>query len=619
MVMYGNSYINVEGHAEIPAGVDKIGQRAFMGIKQLKSVSIPNSVSAISWYAFSGCVSLTSITIPDTVKKIGKRSFECCDALTEVVLPDGIKEIGDETFFRCSSLQEVVIPDTVTSIGKGAFSQCSSLRKIVLPKNLKTIDEDAFYGCPLQEVSLPEGLERIGAHSFRYCSSLEALTIPESVKTIDRGAFDNCHKLKTLTLPKKMEELGDAAFCCCWALERIDIPEGITRIGPDVFFGCGAAHVHLPSTVKEFCPDGNEWKTLSISPDNEVLTIESNCLIDRNKRELLYVFPEATKLPENLKSIHLEDSAFPSFFDVEELIIPEGITHISSLPFHSMEKLKNLVLPKTMQSIGKGFLKSYPFPAISVPLALLLSENFEPWQTVCRVDLIGVTSADENLKIRIKNKFPINRWTERILSVYIDGQLIYPSESLLNTKVQAMEREKQSRELEHVEKERREREKKAEDKMLESMCESIIGAAGFKYIYFSSSEYTYFRTNPNIEVVVFNVLEIKLELQVETAREDLEFLLDVATSFRKAMAEYADSTPAGSIRINYRGNGDRGLRFVSGQPIPGVPFHFRVTEKTAKKAFQALVNLEDAYDQLSQKYGNKVERLGFHEWLFYYV
>ena len=143
--MYGNSYINVEGHAEIPAGVDKIGQRAFMGIKQLKSVSIPNSVSAISWYAFSGCVSLTSITIPDTVKKIGKRCFECCDALTEVVLPDGIKEIGDETFFRCSSLQEVVIPDTVTSIGKGAFSQCSSLRKIVLPKNLKTIDEDAFF------------------------------------------------------------------------------------------------------------------------------------------------------------------------------------------------------------------------------------------------------------------------------------------------------------------------------------------------------------------------------------------------------------------------------------------------------------------------------------------
>lgn len=617
--MYGNSYINVEGHAEIPAGVDKIGQRAFMGIKQLKSVSIPNSVSAISWYAFSGCVSLTSITIPDTVKKIGKRCFECCDALTEVVLPDGIKEIGDETFFRCSSLQEVVIPDTVTSIGKGAFSQCSSLRKIVLPKNLKTIGEDAFHGCPLQEVSLPEGLERIGAHSFRYCSSLEALTIPESVKSIGLGAFDNCHKLKTLTLPKKMEELGNAAFCCCWALERIDVPEGITSIGPDVFFACEAAHVHLPSTLKEFCPDGNEWKTLSISPDNKVLTIEYNCLIDRNKRELLYVFPEATKLPENLKSIHLKDSAFPSFFDVEELIIPEGITHISSLPFHSMEKLKKLVLPKTMQSIGKGFLESYPFPAISVPPALLLSENFEPWQTVCRVDLIGVASVDEDLKIRIKNKFPINRWTERILSVYIDGQLIYPSESLLNTKVQAMEREKQSRELEHVEKERREREKKAEDKMLESMCESIIGSAGFKYIYFSSSEYTYFRTNPNIEVVVFNVLEIKLELQVETAQEDLEFLLDVAASFRKAMAEYADSTPAGSIRINYRGNWDRGMRSVSGQPIPGVSFHFRVTEKTAKKAFQALLNLEDAYDQLSQKYGNKVERLGFHEWLFYYV
>lgn len=610
--MYGNNYINVEGHAEIPAGVDKIGQRAFKGIKQLKSVSIPDSVSAISWYAFSGCSSLTSITIPDSVKKIGKCSFEHCHALTEVVLPKGIMEIGAETFYGCSSLQEIVIPDTVKSIGEGAFSQCSSLRKIVLPKNLETIGEDAFHGCPLQEITLPEGLAKIGAYCFRYCNCLLDLTIPESVKSIDRGAFYNCHKLKTLTLPKKMEELGDAAFCCCWALERIDIPEGITRIGPDVFFACEAAHVHLPSTLKEFCPDGNEWKTLSISPDNEVLTIESNCLIDRNKRELLYVFPEATKLPENLKSIHLKDSAFPSFFDVEELIIPEGITHISSLPFHSMERLEKLVLPKTMQSIGKGFLKSYPFPAISVPPALLLSENFEPWLTVCRVDLIGVASVDENLKIRIKNKFPINRWTERILSVYVDDQLIYPSESLLKLRVEAMEREKRSEELKRVEKEKREREKKAEDATLESMCEAIIGAAGLEYDYHCYTEYSFIRNDPRIRVSVFNVLDISLDLHLETAKEDLEFLLDVATSFRKAMATYLDSASADGIRINYNEYGDRGNRgakYISGEPIPGVSIHIRVTKDMAKNAFLTLENLENAYNQLIHKYGNKLGSL----------
>ena len=649
--MYGNSYISIDGHAEIPAGVDKIAKKAFQDIKQLKSVSIPDTVTAIQSFAFAGCSSLTSVIIPDSVKKISGKCFEGCSGLTKVVLPKGIKEIEDYVFSGCSSLQEIVIPDSVRSIGRGAFSRCTSLAKVVLPKNLvsignlaerhyedgpfercgnlsnlvfpegvRTIGDRAFSECGLGSVILPDSLVGIGESAFERCSSLLSLTVPDGVREIGKRAFCGCSSLKTLNLPKVMTELGDEAFSGCGMLDKIDIPEGVATISPSVFDGCRSARVHLSSTVKEFLPlktYGRGWytshiemKELTVSPDNPVLSIEENCLVDKQKRELLHILDGATAFPADLKSINITDNCLPPLLDVEELVIPASVTHISTLPFDRMKKLKKLVLPETLQSFDKGFLNDYPFSSISVSPDLLLSDAFEPWQDFCRADLVGVDSVRDDLKKKIAKKFPVGRWTKQILCVYVGDQLIYPAASVVKAKKDEKERASKMQAISSLDQEKQEVAEKVEDVTLKSLCDTVFPANGFDYSYSA-----WFNT---ISVSVLGLLKISRNLQLETARDDLAVMLDAATSFRQALGPYVSASPDVSLKCfspsEYRESGlhQEGMKFVSGNPFPDTCVYLKVEKNSVESAFQALENLETAYKVLSQKYGERLAGLSYN-------
>lgn len=567
--MNNNGFVIVDGHAEIPTGVNKIGQYAFQWNRNLISVSIPNTVSAIQQFAFECCSSLTSVIIPDSVRTISRKCFRDCSLLEKVVLPNKIKSIEEGTFSGCSSLKEIIIPDGVTSIGK-----------------------DAFFNC----------------------SSLSTLVIPESVSFIGESAFAGCQSLKTLTLPKVMTSLGDHAFDGCEALEKIDIPEGITSIGPWVFNNCTSIRVHLPSTLKVFQPlktyhhswynNQINFKELTVSPDNPVLSIEGNCLVDKQKRELLHIMNEATEFPENIESINITDCFLPHILDVEELKIPEGITHISALPFKLMNKLKKLVLPSTLRRFDDGFLNDYPLSSISVTPELLLSDAFMPWKLFCRADLVGIYSVSDGLKKMIATKFRVTQWTEWILSVYFGDQLIYPPANVIKAREEQLARQAEEEAM------RKQQEEAENNKrvLLQSLCDATFSSSGFKYSYYSSNK---------VSVKLWGNLGIDCYLQEETARDDLAFLLDVATHYRNALNPYVSSAPNVCLEWDndiclYR----EGMKFIIGKPFPDVSIFLGVDKESAESAFLALENLEKAYIQMSQKYGDRIDRIGFDRLYF---
>src|SRR5574344_841509 len=55
--------------------VAAIGNDAFHGCTELKSVTIPESVTIIGDNAFKGCTSMTKITLPESVTAIGSEAF----------------------------------------------------------------------------------------------------------------------------------------------------------------------------------------------------------------------------------------------------------------------------------------------------------------------------------------------------------------------------------------------------------------------------------------------------------------------------------------------------------------------------------------------------------------
>ena len=75
-----------------------IFEQAFMGNKNLVSVTIPAGVTEIGYYAFMACTDLTSVTIPDSVTSVGEGAFYGCTSLKPEVRADIEKRFGKEPF-----------------------------------------------------------------------------------------------------------------------------------------------------------------------------------------------------------------------------------------------------------------------------------------------------------------------------------------------------------------------------------------------------------------------------------------------------------------------------------------------------------------------------------------
>ena len=279
--------------------------------------------------------------------------------------------------------RDIVIPEGVTRIARGAFEDALLAKSIRLPSSLRVIEghvictdvygykyklekviapslemwlslkfeDDAsnflqaagnlYFGEELvTEVTIPSSIKEIPPYAFAGCRSLKKVTVEEGVTSLGAGCFAYSgiesislpQSLTQLTDGRKCYSLGAGAFRFCKQLRRIDIPPKVTEIPGDCFFQCeNLREVTLPENLTRICS-----RAFSYCNQIEELLLPSGLKsIDLNGLEKL----KRLILPEGLQTIGVISNC-PL---VEELIIPDSVTEIGSIAH--MEGLRHLRVP----------------------------------------------------------------------------------------------------------------------------------------------------------------------------------------------------------------------------------------------------------------------------------
>ena len=221
----------------LPNTIEKIGDAAFMGCKNLSQIKISSGIKTIENSAFRQ-TAIEEIVLPDTVTSVGTWMFEGCNNLSSVKLPNKTSEITEHMFENCGELKTVTIPDTVTAIRESAFEN-SGLEEITLSKNVNQIDNYAFYNnVKLKKIEFGGNETSIGRGVFKKCAALDNVIIPDTVTNIGIDLFYGCESLKNIEIGMGIIRITENMFYGDSSLEKINIPYQVKQIDKNAFLNC---------------------------------------------------------------------------------------------------------------------------------------------------------------------------------------------------------------------------------------------------------------------------------------------------------------------------------------------------------------------------------------------
>lgn len=195
--------------------VVSIGEGAFAGADELKSVMIPSSIINIGAKAFSGCSKLESIVFPSFKPHIGNDAFKECQSISSISFGSDWTSVDLQLFADAKSLNHVLIPSKAVKVT--GVKQLSALQKIDVDPNNKAFsssdgmlyskDGKTLYACPNAksgEVCIKSGTETILYDAFAGCVRVSRLLLPESIHEFDYDEFADCSRLSSITIKSEM-------------------------------------------------------------------------------------------------------------------------------------------------------------------------------------------------------------------------------------------------------------------------------------------------------------------------------------------------------------------------------------------------------------------------------
>lgn len=360
----------------IPDSVKTIGDGAFDGAYQLKTLNIGSGVNNLCMDMINHLENLNSIsisadnpyfcdvdgvvydkamttlvayplargeeyTVPASVTNIDILNSPVYDFLHVTVADgsrmfvtvDGVTYNADMTkVIRCNVNRSgaYVMPESVTDIADSAFTGCSQLTSVKISEKVTHVVYGAFVDCSaLEQVTLPSGLVSIDGWAFDGCTSLAEIVLPETLKTIGERAFTGTG-LKRISVPDSVTEIGRGAFAICDALAEAKLSGSLTYIEENLFWGCeNLSAVGIPEQVVSIGESAFQYceALTSIRLPDSVTSMGNDVFWGCTKLETVEIGRGLTEIPSG---------AFCGC-GLKSLCVPEWITRIGSSAFAGCE------------------------------------------------------------------------------------------------------------------------------------------------------------------------------------------------------------------------------------------------------------------------------------------
>lgn len=375
--------------------ISYIGKSAFEGCTFLHKLSIMGDSTVIDNQAFAGCSSLENLTLSPGVRVIGEKAFWSCRSLPTVSLPDSAYSIFADAFAKCSALESVTTGSGTRNIGTGAFAECGNLRKVNLNSRLEVISDYAFKECyALDSLVMPDELRHIGYQAF-YGTALTGVTIPLKVEYIGTGAFGDCRWLSSVdykaryctfagsslgvfrntadTLSVNIDPLVEVLPENLFAytnVRSVSLPNSITDIQRHVFYRCRELESVEINPYGGLVIDNeafaeSKWESANRA-DGVTYMNDIAMYVDGTVGDTLTVREGTTIIAanfatgnKNVKTLVLPNTvqvigrdAFYDCTGLREVTLPESLNTVMDGAFQNCAIEGTLTFPKTMVSVG---------------------------------------------------------------------------------------------------------------------------------------------------------------------------------------------------------------------------------------------------------------------------
>ena len=388
-----------------------------------------------------------TVYIPEGVTKIASDAFKN----NEIYNDKRTYAFEDDNYILLTDkfcARKIVLSSTVKELESYAIP--TRTKELVLNEGLEILDDSALLDSSITVLKLPSTLKKIGDDAFSLyvkkitgnCKEVEVtdktfisagdLRVLElaGVKNIPKGLFSECRKITRMSLTGSYAEIKTTDLRKLKKLRAINTSKAIQ------------------GNLKEYC---KKLKNNKITVSSEMkkfgkFLIENKKLIEYTGNSEVVKIPKGVKviddivfrgenkirkivMPNTVRTIGKE--AFDSCERLIEIKFSKKLTKIGDYAFSNCTRMKKYNLPKTVKSIGKcAFRWNYSLKTVNVPkkVKTIQFATFEDCVNLKKVNMKSVTSierrafcGDKKLKkVKLNKKVKVGK--KAFLFTKVKGQ-----------------------------------------------------------------------------------------------------------------------------------------------------------------------------------------------------